>query len=145
VIAGGGERVTLRQVAEFADACNFGENANTGRVNTLDDVHRRFQALQRHCVDLGRPYESILRTHSTLLLLLAETEAGLQPKLDAIPPARLAMWRASSLIGTPAKAVSYYRALIDTGMQYFIVFVHGNDLETPRLLMEHVVPELQTH
>jgi alkanesulfonate monooxygenase SsuD/methylene tetrahydromethanopterin reductase-like flavin-dependent oxidoreductase (luciferase family) len=47
VIAGGGERVTLRQVAEFAGACNFGENANTGGVNTLDDVHRRFHALQR--------------------------------------------------------------------------------------------------
>jgi hypothetical protein len=58
--------------------------------------------------------------------------------------ARLATWRASSLIGTPAKAVASYRALIDAGMQYFIVFVYGIDLETPGLLMEQVAPELQT-
>ena len=141
VIAGGGVRVTLRQVAEFADACNFGKNPNTGGVSTLGDVHRRFEALQRHCATVGRPYESVLRTHSTLLLVLAETEAGLQPKLEAIPPALLAP---TSLIGTPAKAVAYYRALIDAGMQYFIAFVYGNDLETPRLLMEQVAPEFHT-
>jgi len=54
------------------------------------------------------------------------------------------MGRTSSLIGTPAQAVVYYRALIDAGMQYFIAFVFGNDLETPQLLMEQVAPKLQT-
>jgi hypothetical protein len=44
----------------------------------------------------------------------------------------------------PAKAVAYYRALIDAGMQYFIAFVYGNDIGTPRLLMEQVAPELRT-
>jgi alkanesulfonate monooxygenase SsuD/methylene tetrahydromethanopterin reductase-like flavin-dependent oxidoreductase (luciferase family) len=143
LIAGGGERVTLRQVAEHADASSFGEHATTGGVGTLDDVRRRFDALQRHCAAVGRPYESILRTHSTLLLLLAETETELQSKLKAIPPARLAMWRSSSLVGTPGEAVAYYRALIDAGMQYFIAFVYGNDIETPRLLMEQVAPQLR--
>ena len=143
LIAGGGERVTLRQVAEHADACNFGEHPNTGGVGSVDDVRRRFEALRRHCGTVGRPYESILRTHSTLLLLLAETEADVQAKIDAIPPARLATWRASSLIGTPAEAVAYYRALIDVGMQYFIAFIYGNDLETARLLIEKVAPELR--
>src|SRR5579871_6240060 len=43
------------------------------------------------------------------------------------------MGRTSSLIGTPAQAVVDYRTLIDAGMQYFIAFLFGNDLETPRL------------
>jgi len=143
LIAGGGERVTLHQVAAHADACNFGEHANTGGVGTLDDVRRRFEALNRHCEVMGRPYESILRSHSTLVLLLAETEAQLQAKLEAIPPRRLASWRASSLIGTPREAVAYYQALTDAGMQYFVAFVYGADLETPRLLAERVIPELR--
>jgi hypothetical protein len=41
------------------------------------------------------------------------------------------------------EAVEYYRALINAGMQYFIAFVYGNDLETPRLLIEEVAPELR--
>jgi hypothetical protein len=45
---------------------------------------------------------------------------------------------------SPAEAVAYYRALIEAGMQYFIAFVYGNDLDTPRLLMEQVAPELRT-
>jgi len=36
------------------------------------------------CEAVGRPYASILRTHSTLLLLLAETDADVQVKVDAI-------------------------------------------------------------
>jgi hypothetical protein len=103
--------------AEHADACNFGEHPNTGGVGNLEDVRRRFEALERHCMSVGRPCESIPWSHSTLLLVLAETEAKLQPRLDAIPAARLATWRASSLIGTPAQAVAYYRALIEAGMQ----------------------------
>lgn len=144
LIAGGGERVTLGQVAAHADACNFGEHTNTGGVGSLEDVRRRFEALQRHCVSRGRPYESILRSHSTLLLVLAETEAQLEAKLEAIPSARMATWRASSLIGTPREAVAYYRALADAGMQYFVAFVYGADLETPRLLTEQVIPALRT-
>ena len=35
LIAGAGERVTLRQVAEFADASNFGPNPHTGNVSDL--------------------------------------------------------------------------------------------------------------
>ena len=32
LIAGAGEKVTLRQVAQFADACNFGASSNTGAI-----------------------------------------------------------------------------------------------------------------
>ncbi len=46
LIAGAGEKVTLRQVAQYADACNFGASANTGAIRTAEDVARRFDGAE---------------------------------------------------------------------------------------------------
>ncbi|MDQ4076066.1 MAG: LLM class flavin-dependent oxidoreductase, partial [Chloroflexota bacterium] len=81
IIAGGGEQVTLRQVAQHADACNLLSCAMAGGVRTPDDVQRKLAALRRHCEALGRPYDTLLRTHLTGWLILAEDEARLQAKL----------------------------------------------------------------
>ncbi len=51
--------------------------------------------------------------------------------------------RESILAAPPADVVAHYGRLVPAGFQYFIAFVYGNDLETIRLLAEHVVPELR--
>lgn len=54
MIGGGGERKTLRLVAQYADACNvFG---GPGRI-----AHK-YAVLREHCERLGRPYEEIERS-----------------------------------------------------------------------------------
>src|SRR5262249_33173194 len=45
LLAGGGERVTLRQVAAHADACNFGPSDATGAAWGLPEVRRKLAAL----------------------------------------------------------------------------------------------------
>lgn len=139
LIAGGGERVTLRQVAKYADMANFGENQWTGRVLGLDDVRRRLDALRHHCEALNRPYESILRSHIELPLILAPTRSALDAKLAALP--RLAAMP-SLVAGTPEEIVAYYRALVEAGMQYFIAALPEFDVETLRLLGREVIPAL---
>src|SRR5215217_2638688 len=62
LIAGGGERVTLRQVAQYGDASNFSPHAQAGSAFSPADVRRNLEALRRHCLSIGRPYDSILRT-----------------------------------------------------------------------------------
>ncbi|GAB3411199.1 hypothetical protein GCM10027569_27610 [Flindersiella endophytica] len=57
LIAGGGEQVTLRQVADHADACNFGPLSWTGGACTDADVARKYDALRKHCAAAGRPYD----------------------------------------------------------------------------------------
>jgi alkanesulfonate monooxygenase SsuD/methylene tetrahydromethanopterin reductase-like flavin-dependent oxidoreductase (luciferase family) len=57
-IAGGGERVTLRQVARYGDVSNFGEDAHAGGVRTPDDVRRRLETLRGHCAAGGRTRRS---------------------------------------------------------------------------------------
>lgn len=55
MIGGGGEKKTLRLVAQYADACNlFG----TG----VADVAHKLEVLRGHCASVGRDYERIDKT-----------------------------------------------------------------------------------
>jgi F420-dependent oxidoreductase-like protein len=56
LIGGGGEKKTLRLVAQYADACNLFAQAGTGAVQAKLDV------LRGHCDAVGRPYDEIERT-----------------------------------------------------------------------------------
>lgn len=145
MIAGAGERVTLRQVARFADACNFGPSPQIGGVSTLDDVRHKFDVLRRHCDETGREYDSILRTHFTPWLMVAETEDAAKKKLRRYYPDGLTEQQKSSRIhGSPEQVAHYYRALIEAGVQHFVVqSLDANDHETFHLLAEQVAPLVQ--
>ena len=53
LIGGGGEKKTLRLVAQYAQACN---------LFAFDDVERKLDILRRHCADVGRDYDEIEKT-----------------------------------------------------------------------------------
>jgi F420-dependent oxidoreductase-like protein len=66
MIGGGGERKTLRLVAQYADACNvFGDATR---------IAHKYTVLREHCERLGRPYEEIER--STLLSVDPESQSA---------------------------------------------------------------------
>ncbi len=54
MIGGGGEQKTLRLVAKYADACNI--------FGGPDQLRHKYDVLRRHCDDVGRPFDAILRT-----------------------------------------------------------------------------------
>jgi F420-dependent oxidoreductase-like protein len=54
MIGGGGEKKTLRLVAQYADACNvFGDGPR---------IAHKYAVLREHCERLGRPYQEIERS-----------------------------------------------------------------------------------
>ncbi|TDE10977.1 LLM class F420-dependent oxidoreductase [Jiangella asiatica] len=53
LIGGGGERKTLRLVAQYAQACNL--------FNTPELPHK-LDVLRQHCADVGRDYDEITKT-----------------------------------------------------------------------------------
>jgi F420-dependent oxidoreductase-like protein len=55
LIGGGGERKTLRLVAQYADACNIFPEGTDG-------VRHKLDVLRRHCDDVGRDYDEIEKT-----------------------------------------------------------------------------------
>ncbi len=138
LIAGGGERVTLRQVAQYADAANFGAGNLIGNAWGVDDVRRKSEVIHDYCKASNRPYESILRTYLSIGLELGEYKSSsiLRGYVGAFD---LSFDR---FVGTPGDAVQYYRGLADAGVQYFIANIGGEDPNILRLLAEQVVPEL---
>jgi alkanesulfonate monooxygenase SsuD/methylene tetrahydromethanopterin reductase-like flavin-dependent oxidoreductase (luciferase family) len=143
MIAGGGERVTLRQVAQHADASNVGGIDAAGGARGPEGVRRKYVALRRHCEAVGRPYETVLRSHFASPVVLAESDRAVREKLDALPPTGRERMRPSTVAGTPRAVVATLRALAAAGVQYFIAVLHATDAETLGLLAERVVPELQ--
>ncbi len=61
LIGGGGEKRTLRIVAQYADAANVS--------GTPEEVRHKYDVLEKHCTDVGRPYASIRRTIQIPLFL----------------------------------------------------------------------------
>lgn len=91
LIGGSGERVTLKLVAQYGDACNISGN--------LEMVKHKFDILQQHCASVGRDYKDIYRT-VTGFCSIGETDAQAYAK---IPPGLLSTlgdW-IIKLIGTP--------------------------------------------
>ncbi|MGH3164982.1 MAG: LLM class F420-dependent oxidoreductase [Trebonia sp.] len=64
LIAGSGERKTLRLVARHGDMCNLFDLPGTGFA---DDLKHKLQVLRSHCADVGRDYGDIEKTVSTFL------------------------------------------------------------------------------
>ncbi len=64
LIGGGGERKTLRLVAQYADACNI--------IGDAAMVKHKVEVLQRHCAEVGRKPEDI---EVTALMTIADDAA----------------------------------------------------------------------
>ena len=143
VIAGGGERVTLRQVAQYADVANFGPHHWTGSARTLEDVRRKVAALHQHCGALGRDPGSVLLSHMTLPLVLAETKTALTPEGGG-EPGMVPNSRHSGEHGRrdSGRGGGLLPGAGGCGMRYFFVTVAPQDEETLRLLAEEVMPRV---
>jgi F420-dependent oxidoreductase-like protein len=70
LIGGGGERKTLRLVAQYADACNI--------IGDADTVAHKVEVLQRHCQDLSRDPAQIEVTALTMVPENADADAILR-------------------------------------------------------------------
>lgn len=74
MVAGGGEKMTLRLVAEYAAYCNIQEPP--------DSVARKLGILAEHCAAVGRDITTITKT-STGYCILADTD---EQALAQVPP-----------------------------------------------------------
>lgn len=80
LVGGGGERRTLRLVAQYADACNLFDRSP-------DFVRDKLAILREHCEAVGRPYEEIERTVLSSVDLEAEPAGATVERLGALAEA----------------------------------------------------------
>lgn len=139
LVAGGGEKTTLRFAAHYADASNLGAVSWAGGAFTPDDARRKLAILDRHLIDVGRPREAVLRS-GLLAAFLAEDPAAARAKFASMPPFIASFFEHLPVVGTPAEAVPRLQSMVDAGFRYVIFIVRPGDEETLRLLAEAVIP-----
>jgi alkanesulfonate monooxygenase SsuD/methylene tetrahydromethanopterin reductase-like flavin-dependent oxidoreductase (luciferase family) len=142
LIAGGGEKTTLRQVAQYADVSNFGAHALTGGAAHVEDVRRKYQVLQDHCQSAGRDARAILHSYLTMPFFLGKTPEIIARKKQALPAEVQKLFQSSIVALSPQDAITYFQTLIEAGVQYFIVGVGLRDRDTLELLQTEVLPTL---
>lgn len=139
LIAGAGERVTLRQVAQYADVANFGPTSHSGGVNGSDAIRRKCDVLRDHCLAFGRPYESVLRSY-LVWAIVAKGADALDAKVSAVAPLITPRGREGMFTGTAQDMVAYCEGLVEAGMRYIILAINEDDHETAELVGSQVIP-----
>jgi F420-dependent oxidoreductase-like protein len=118
LIGGGGEKVTLKLVAQYGDACNV-----SGDLATL---RHKFDVIRQHCEAVGRDYNSIHRTTMTTCAI-GDTDEQAQAKIPDVIRARAAINEA--LIGSPDTIRKRIAAYEEAGVQELLIrFVDPTDL-----------------
>jgi len=145
-IAGGGEKVTLRIAAQYADYTNFDGD--------LETFAAKSEILRQHCDDLGRDFGSITRS-ANFNTLVASTEAEVAERLDELE-ARVAPYlggkiegymrnfRGALAVGTPEQVVERLSAVRDLGLGYAIHYFPDTayDRTSQELFEREVIPAL---
>jgi F420-dependent oxidoreductase-like protein len=117
MIGGGGEKKTLRLVAQYADATNVFGGPET--------IARKYAILRRHCEEVGRPYAEIERSTLQNTRLSATGGVGTE---------------------TPEAAAARFGALAEAGAQHVILGIGnieqpGVDVLAARLAaLVHAIP-----
>jgi F420-dependent oxidoreductase-like protein len=132
LIAGGGEQVTLKLVAQYGDACNMIEEPAA--------LAQKFAVLKAHCEAVGRDYTTIHRTAMTLGII-ADTDEQAQALVPdwttAIYPGDV---RAYWLVGSPETIRRRIAAYEEAGVQELAInFVEPTHLHPIRRFASEVI------
>ncbi len=109
MIGGGGERKTLRMVAQYADESNL--------ICAPEDIPRKLDALAGHCADLGRDRSEITVSYLAFVCIAPTHEEAVadfdayvarQPEAESQRP-RL-------ILGSPAEVAEQFAKLRDAGI-----------------------------
>lgn len=146
-IAGGGEQLTLRVAAKYADYTNFSQEP--------EGFRHKSEVLAGHCKDVGRNFDEITRS-VMLNAIIDEDRRVVDEKIDALEAKLTSLadeqsakrWRKIyekyGLVGTPEDVVKQLQPLRDEGMGYLIAYIPdlATDTTTLDLLAGEVIPAL---
>jgi F420-dependent oxidoreductase-like protein len=132
-IGGSGERVTLKLVAQFGDACNVGGDPDT--------IRHKLGVLRAHCQTVGRNYDDIVKSAEAEVLVIGR---GDDPERARTRARGYGGFREGTLVADADKVATHLRTLIEAGIDYFITYIPGiaYDLEPLHRFESEVIPQL---
>lgn len=135
-IGGGGEKVTLRVVAEHADVSNFG--------SSVEEFVRKREILKGHCAAIGRDEESIRKTVSSEVFIRETEKEIIEAGSRSLWGEPAESWRAKALVGTPEQVSEKIQRYLDAGCTGFVPWCPDYpSTETLELFARHVMPNFR--
>ena len=121
-IGGGGEKVTLKLVAQWGNASNFGGD--------LEMVEHKLAVLKQHCDNLGRDYDSLVRSSNLNIFLLQAGEDPEQATAAARGERTYEEFAKATMVVTVDQLTAHIEQLVDLGINYVITYF-------PRVAYDH--------
>jgi alkanesulfonate monooxygenase SsuD/methylene tetrahydromethanopterin reductase-like flavin-dependent oxidoreductase (luciferase family) len=136
-VGGGGEKVTLKLVAEFADMNNVGGG--------LDEVRRKERVLLEHCAAVGRNPDEIERTTGIGTVFIRDDRAEAERAFgEAFDRNRVSRRWDDQPVGTPEDVAERLAPYVELGYRHLIAgFPSPYDEESMVRLVTDVKPLLQ--
>jgi F420-dependent oxidoreductase-like protein len=125
-IGGGGEQVTLKLVAQYANACNVGGG-------NPEVIEHKLGVLKGHCDKLGRDFGEIIKSTSLNVFPLAEgddPEKATEKARGGIP---FEQYANGNIIGSPQQITDATERALGAGADYVIYYVGGVGYDTSLL------------
>jgi F420-dependent oxidoreductase-like protein len=135
MIGGGGERKTLRMVAQYADESNI--------ICAPDEIPRKLAALDAHCERLGRDRSEITVTYQTSVCIAPTREQAQREADEAVARIpELAARRGGLICGDAPDVAAVYQRIMATGVDGVTVNApaNGHIEGRVRLLGETLAP-----
>ena len=132
MLGGNGRKLTLRVVARYADWWNGG-----GSLAGFTEV---LAALQGHCRDVGRDYDSLVKTWMCDCVAVAPKSAEARALAEAHP-----FYDPSAAVaGSPAEVAVQLRRYVELGVEHFILrFADFPSTAGMELFAREVIPLLR--
>jgi F420-dependent oxidoreductase-like protein len=132
-IGGGGEQLTLRVVAKYADYSNFG-----GRP---EEWARKREILKGHCAAVGRDEDTIGKTWSPEMFVRSTEAEIIAAGSRNLWGEAFESWRDGNLVGTPEQVAEKIQRYVDLGCSGFIPWCSDYpDTESLELFATQVMP-----
>jgi F420-dependent oxidoreductase-like protein len=147
-IAGGGEKVTLRIAAKYAQYTNF--------TSEPDGFAHKSQVLAAHCRDVGTDYDAIVRS-ANFSAVIGESDADVKERVGrlrarqatkaneaAVDGMLAAVTAPESASGTPEQVVEKLKRMHELGCEYAILYFPeaAHDRSGIELFERDVIPAL---
>lgn len=125
LIGGSGEKVTLKLVAQYGDACNVHGNPA--------GLERKFAILKQHCEAVGRDYHTIRRTAGALCLI-GDTDEEALARLPEMARARFGDQINTALVGSPETIRRRLAAYEAAGVQELLLMLPVPGAARPEII-----------
>ncbi len=124
-LGGGGEQVTLKLVAKWANGCNVGGG-------NLETIKQKLDVLRQHCETIGRDFNTITRSTSMNIFLLEDGNDPAEATAKVRGAASYEQYQRDAFVGTATQISDHIGKLGELGINYVITYF-------PRVAYDHTM------